>query len=119
VRRRERELNKLYEKIAREFPFLVQQGLYTPRGEKVRIYKSEDYYKYFFTQFLILLSKRRFHKPSFVGPSIIFLKFFSQLFVNYFLSNENINLSNENINLSNEKMKTGASREIILQKYFI
>ena len=45
VRRREKELNKLYEKIAREFPFLVQQGLYTPRGEKVRIYKLEDYYK--------------------------------------------------------------------------
>ena len=45
VRRREKELNKLYEKIAREFPFLVQQGLYTPRGEKVRTYKLEDYYK--------------------------------------------------------------------------
>ena len=43
VRRREKELNKLYEKIAREFPFLVQQGLYTPRGEKVRTYKLEDY----------------------------------------------------------------------------
>ena len=46
VRRREKELNKLYEKIAREFPFLVQQGLYTPRGEKVRTYKLEDYYKH-------------------------------------------------------------------------
>ena len=45
VRRREKELNKLYEKIAREFPFLVQQGLYTPRGEKVRTYKLEDFYK--------------------------------------------------------------------------
>ena len=45
VRRREKELNKLYEKIAREFPFLVQQGLYTPRGEKVRTYKLEEYYK--------------------------------------------------------------------------
>ena len=45
MRRREKELNKLYEKIAREFPFLVQQGLYTPRGEKVRTYELEDYLK--------------------------------------------------------------------------
>jgi len=37
LRRREKELNKLYEKIAREFPFLVQQGLYTPRGEKATL----------------------------------------------------------------------------------
>jgi len=37
LRRREKELNKLYEKIAREFPFLVQQGLYTPRGEKASL----------------------------------------------------------------------------------
>jgi len=37
LRRRERELNKLYEKIAREFPFLVQQGLYTPAGEKASL----------------------------------------------------------------------------------
>jgi len=37
LRRREKELNKLYEKIAREFPFLVQQGLYTPAGEKASL----------------------------------------------------------------------------------
>jgi hypothetical protein len=34
--RREKELNALYDKIAREFPFLVQQGLYSP-GQKLSL----------------------------------------------------------------------------------